>query len=499
MQLKTLAQVDALLKSKRESLKALTAPFIDAQGDPMEGFPLAESKTAREEIATLTVEYDGLMEAKQIVQATHDELKAQAASTTQYQYGGDADTSGDSGSTKVIKLPAQAMKYRGQSFKKYVGGVARPDPEAAFKAGMWLIAALSGDAGAVRFCKDFGMALEREVNTSKSSGGSEYKVGLENVNTSGGFLTPEVLDTAIIDLREKFGMFEPNAKMSMMTSDTKDVPRRTGGLTAYFVGEDQTITDSTKGWDRVKLIAKKIACLAKYSSELNEDAIIDIANDLAEEIAYAFASLQDDCGFNGDGTSTYGGIIGLSQRMVLLDATVANRAGTVVATGTGYASSYGSIVLSDFNALKAKLPKYARDNDAAWYCNQAFYDGVMEKLLVAAGGVTVAQIQMGSNQGVYGDEPRFLGFPVRTVQKMSANPAINQYACYFGSLRLAALYGNRRQTTIAMSEHAGFAQDELQIRGTNRFDINVHDIGNASATASLRVPGPICGLITAAS
>jgi len=176
-----------------------------------------------------------------------------------------------------------------------------------------------------------------------------------------------------------------------------------------------------------------------------------------------------------------------------------NIAGLVVATGTGYATDYSSVVLGDFNKTKAKLPKYARDNDAAWYCNQAFYDGVMEKLLVAAGGVTVAQIQMGSNQGVYGDEPRFLGFPVRTVQKMPANSAVSQVACYFGSLRLAALYGDRRQNTIAMSEHAGFAQDELQIRGTTRFDINVHDVGNASATASARVPGPIVALITAAS
>jgi len=33
----------------------------------------------------------------------------------------------------------------------------------------------------------------------------------------------------------------------------------------------------------------------------------------------------------------------------------------------------------------------------------------------------------------------------------------------------------------------------LAIRGTDRFDINVHDVGNTSAA------GPIVGLITAAS
>jgi HK97 family phage major capsid protein len=492
--LKTLAQVDALIKSKRESLKALTAPFISETGDVLEGFPIEESKSARLEIDTLTAEFKVLEDARNIVVENAEALKAQNQSTTTFSQGTTVNVQAGSG-TKALTLPAQAMKYRGKSFKKANGS---PDPESAYKAGMWLAATLKGDAAAIRFCKDFGLPLVRDTGDTKSSGG-EYKVGIENVNASGGFLVPDILDNAIIDLREKFGVFEPNAKRSVMTSDVKRVPRRTGGLTAYYVGEDATITDSTKGWDSVTLVAKKLACLAKYSSELNEDAIIDIGNDLAQEIAYAFAAAQDDAGFNGDGTSTYGGIVGLSAKFLALSGTIANIAGLVVATGTGYATNYNSVVLSDLNSVKGKLPKYARDNDAAWYCNQFFYDSVMEKLLVAAGGVTVAQIQMGSSQGVYGDEPRFLGFPVRTVQKMSANSAVNQIACYFGSLSLAAIYGDRRQNTIAMSEHAGFAQDELQIRGTTRFDINVHDLGNASATASARVPGPLVGLITASS
>lgn len=496
----TLTEIDAHIRSRRESLKTLVAPFIEADGvTPKEGFPLEASKTANNEITELTTKYNELKQAADIVVANNEAIKASMQSTTVYNQGTNATSQTDGGSTKTLRMPATALKYRGQSFKSFVGGVSRPDPEKAYKFGMWMLAVLTKAAGPTKFCQDFGIPLTWHEDSTKSNGAGEYKVGLENINANGGFLVPEQFDNDIIDLREKFGVFEPNAKKSTMSSDTKRVPRRTGGLTAYYVGEDQTITDSTKGWDSVMLVAKKLACLAKYSSELNEDAIIDIGNDLAQEIAYAFAAAQDDAGFNGDGTSTYGGILGLAQKFLGLSNTIANIAGLVVATGSGYATSYGSVVLSDLNAVKAKLPKYARDNDAAWYCNQAFYDGVMEKLLVAAGGVTVAQIQMGAGQGNYGDEPRFLGFPVRTVQKMTANPAVSQIALYFGSLQLAALYGDRRQNTIAMSEHAGFAQDELQIRGTTRFDINVHDVGNASATAGLRVPGPLVGLITAAS
>jgi HK97 family phage major capsid protein len=82
---------------------------------------------------------------------------------------------------------------------------------------------------------------------------------------------------------------------------------------------------------------------------------------------------------------------------------------------------------------------------------------------------------------------------------MPSVEANSQVAALLGDLSLAALFGDRRMTTIAMSEHANFANDEWAIRGTERYDINVHDVGNADATAANRVAGPMVGLITAAS
>ena len=67
----------------------------------------------------------------------------------------------------------------------------------------------------------------------------------------------------------------------------------------------------------------------------------------------------------------------------------------------------------------------------------------------------------------------------------------------FGDLTLAASFGDRRQTTIQISEHATvgggsvFEQDELAVRGTERFDINVHDTGITGASGE---SGPIVGL-----
>jgi HK97 family phage major capsid protein len=97
-----------------------------------------------------------------------------------------------------------------------------------------------------------------------------------------------------------------------MGSDQLQIPRRKGGLTAFFFNDDDGtgITASDKNWDLVTLSAKKLGALARVSKDLVEDAIINVVDDLAQEMAYAFAVKEDNCLINGDGTSTYGGMQG---------------------------------------------------------------------------------------------------------------------------------------------------------------------------------------------
>ena len=55
-------------------------------------------------------------------------------------------------------------------------------------------------------------------------------------------------------------------------------------------------TESQATWDNVNLTAKKLAALIRLSTELAEDALINVADWVVAEIAYAFASKEDDCG-----------------------------------------------------------------------------------------------------------------------------------------------------------------------------------------------------------
>jgi HK97 family phage major capsid protein len=341
------------------------------------------------------------------------------------------------------------------------------------------------------------------IGVTKGVGGEiidlDTKASNEASNASSAFLVPDEFQQDLIDLREKFGIFRQNAKIVPMGSDTRSDPRRVSGVSAYFVGEDTAGTQSTKGWDRVRLTAKKLMFLTKYSNELNEDALINIGDDLAGEAAYAFANKEDQCGFNGDGSSTYGGIVGVCQKLLAVNATIANVLGLTVATGTGYASSYNSIVLGDFNKVVATLPEYA-DDAAKWYCSRFFWGSVMQRLAMAAGGNNVGNITGGART------KEFAGYAVQTAQVLPKTPAINQVVALFGDLRRAASLGDRRSFTISLSDSAlnAFEQDEMAMRATERFDINVHDVGESS-TGTARDPvnglmaGPIVALITAAS
>lgn len=406
--------------------------------------------------------------------------------------------------TKAFTIPAEAKKY--SSLKAFKGADA---DVRAYRFGMWLLANYAKNgriqdpereermARTLKKCKGMGIPMTF-VAQMDDEGEVSTKASNENVNSSSGFLVPDEFQNDLIDLREKFGVFRQNAKIRPMASDTRSDPRRRSGVTSYFAGEDASVSQSTKNWDRVRLTAKKLMVLSKYSNELNEDAVINIGDDLAQEIAYQFALKEDQCGFAGDGTSTYGSIVGCSKALLNVDATIANVLGLVVGSGTGYASAY-NFLLPDFNKVVATLPEFA-DAGAKWYCSKYFWGSVMQKLATAAGGNRVGEITGGARM------KEFLGYEVVISQVLPKTPAVNQVACLFGDLSMAASMGDRRKTTISVSDVAlnAFEQDEIAVRGTERFDINVHDVGESSAGSPRDIQfglqaGPIVGLITAAS
>ena len=354
-------------------------------------------------------------------------------------------------------------------YGKLINFVGEGAEERAYRSGMWAKAAIWGDDSAKAWCAENGIALQREKATQS-----------EGVNTAGGFLVPDEFLNTIIDLRETYGVARREMRTIPMARDTVTMPRRTGGLTAYFTGEGAAITKSAASWDAVSLTAKKLAVYALFSSELAEDAIISIADTLAGEIAYAFAEKEDDCLFNGTGAggATYGGIQGILPKII--DGT--HTAGAV--DPVAGVDTFAEVTAASLTTLMAALPQYALERGASFYCSQAAWAVVFQRLVAAGGGNTIDTLTGRVR-------PSYLGYPIVISQKLPTTLSTinNTVMLLFGNLAMAAMFGDRRGVSIAQSEHIKFIEDQIAIRGTERFDINVHDLGD-NTTA-----GPLVALI----
>jgi HK97 family phage major capsid protein len=327
----------------------------------------------------------------------------------------------------------------------------------ATRFGHWLLAS-RGNRKSLNFC---------------DANGIEVKAHTEGINSAGGFLVPEEFENELISLREQYGVFRRNARVRPMSSDTLRVPRRATTLSASFVGEATAGTETTQVFESVLLVAKKAMVLTTVSNELNEDAFVNLADDVAGEIAYAMAKKEDECGFIGDGSSTYGGILGAGT--ALAASTTANYVDGALTTAA-------NITLADINATMALLPAYADTPNAKFYMHKSTWHGGFEAALSAAGGTSGREIAEG-----YRGAPTMFGYPVEFTQVMqSGSYDANSAVAIFGDLSLAASFGDRRSTEIQISDSAlnAFEQDEIAIRGTERFDINVHDLGPIVALRS---------------
>ena len=349
-------------------------------------------------------------------------------------------------------------------FTRYSKLKAFKDDYSAYKSGQWIRANVYNSPTAARWCRENGMDVETRAHS-------------ENLNTTGGALVPNEFSQTIIDLRETYGVFRQHARVVPMGRDTMTAARRTGGLTAYWSSENTAITESTKSWNNINLVAKKLGVYALIPSELNEDATINMADDLAQEAAYAFAKKEDETGFIGDGTSTYNGVLGLTKALESNASLIGN-----YAAASGH-DTFAEVDAADLTGLMGILPQYAQPN-AKFYCSQLCYSTVFQRLALTAGGNTIQSVS-----GAF--QPSFMGYPIVVSQVLPATAStINATTMLlFGDLSMAATMGDRREFTFAQSSDYKFAEDQIAVKATERIDINVHDYGDTS------VAGPIVALI----
>jgi HK97 family phage major capsid protein len=346
------------------------------------------------------------------------------------------------------------MLHKSNRVRAFTG----PDAERrAERVGHWFKAIVGQD-------KSKAWCIEKGIGLTKATS--------ESMDSVGGFLAPQDFDAAIINVREMVGAFRQGAEIRPTRSDGQVRPRRTNGLTANFVTEGSSIAESSFQLDAVESAQKKLAILGRASSELFEDTAADLGEFLTSEIGYAFAAKEDDCGFNGDGTSSFSGINGLSTKLAGLKSSVA-------AASTH--KTFLTLDNTDLTNLMAGVLATAIPG-AAWYTSATGYAQTICRLGAIAGGLVAMQRPDGTISA------NFLGFPVRFSGKLPdvSTDLSTKPMLFFGDLsQSSVLVERQQQTIIAISHDRALDADQVLVRGVQRCDIVNHSVGDASTRGSV--------------
>ncbi len=304
----------------------------------------------------------------------------------------------------------------------------------------------------------------------------------EGTTSTGGATVPEEFIPELIDLLEEYGVFRSFVRKVPMATDLQKWPKKESGVTVIAPGEGGTITPSDLAFSNVTLVATKLAALTKISSELHEDSALALGSIIGDDMVRALAKAEDQAGFLGDGSATYFkfvGLVGAMSNNTITDTDSAITGGQVQAAG----HTWPDITIGNLRSLAGVMPvKFQAE--ARFYCSKIFYWTVLVPLVQAAGGLTQADMEGGIHH-------RLFGWPVEIVEVMPTATAVSQFCLWFADLKSGAFFGDRRDFNIQQDSSVYFDSDQIAIRSTERFAINVYGVGSTTKA------GPICALKTA--
>lgn len=452
--LKLQAEAAELVAQKEAAILAANADGVSKEDADRH---ITEAETANARLKDVTAKLGAAVETRDQKAALDAHLRREkepaAAPLNVRIYGGPNAAPAVSG-----RLPAQAKKYG--ALKAFKG----PDADfEAYQSGLFVAACFFGHKPSQDRLGEYG--IQATLSTID--------------NTRGGYFVPDVMDTTIIRLTEEYGVIRRLASVVPMSSDTWSQPRWTGGLTAYWVSEGAAPMQSSPTWDQVRLVAKNLAAYDKISNQLNEDALVNLGDEWANMAAIAFAYAEDNAAFNGDGTSTYGGIVGLLTKVTA----AANAASLVTATGH---TTLSALTKGDFETVTGKFPNYPGANPR-WFCHKTVYAASMMGLNNAMGGNTVRDI---SGRVM----PTFLDYPVEIVNVMPNASAVTTgvTGILFGDPAISTKFGDRRQRAMRVTEINDDAIKQMQtLFVAERVDIVNHTVVDPLNSSN---PGPMLGL-----
>lgn len=365
----------------------------------------------------------------------------------------------DTGDVEVNTLTSLPPKQL-VAFRNANGVTTNAEEKAAHQSGQFL-RAIWGNEDSRRYCRENGI---------------EYRVATEGSNPAGGYLVPEQFSQTIITLLNEWGVARQECQVFPMTRDQLSIPKRNGGVTATWTAEGAAITASDMSWAQVNLNAKSLKVLSRITNELFEDSIVNLADVISVEAANAISEAEDDAWINGDGSSQYGGIVGVVGAMNATEGFAS------VYTAAAGVDTYGEVTVTDLAGLFASIQQYAdRPPGRRLYLSDAGRAMICDRLGQAGGGSSIVTVSAGQLTA-------YNGIPIVITNKLSNNVADDlseAIMVLYGNMSQACVFGDRQSISVAVDKSRYFDSDETAVRITERIDVVYHDRGDATTTAAV--------------
>lgn len=313
--------------------------------------------------------------------------------------------------------------------------------------------------------------------------------------SGGSVFVPEAIASPIFTTMQNLSVFRSEAQI-LTGLENVTIPSVTqlgeGTWNAELSGMASTDQDKFLPINlRTKSLGASVP-IQKKLLELNPQNVYQIIVDgLSAKLARSFETAS----FLGDGSSTFGGSIGYAEAFKRiytdLGLAVTDSGGLRQASG----NLWSEITLDDIEALQGLLPSTA--TQGVFYCSKAFYFQVMRNLALDAG---LASLYLLPSNVSNLNQGSWCGIPVRFVDVMPSTQANSQIPLLYGSIaQTGAVLDLNSSIELLLDETTSASNLRNTLYGWMYTDLQIHNIGNASATADLRRAGAMVGLITQAS
>ncbi len=297
-------------------------------------------------------------------------------------------------------------------------------------------------------------------------------------------LIPHEHSARVHRLIEDSSAFAKLAFPMPMGSSELSFTRRVSGFRARKSTLRQAATKQDTQVAPINLTASNFEILTSYPKEIEDDAIVPIAELVLFEIVLGFSLALEEDGLIGDGTDAYDNVMGITTLLKSING-VDDGGGIVLGTAGNAGDGWNTIGKDDILRAIGAV-RHARPGQIHAVCSNEFFWQRLAKIITDAGGVTKMEMEEGFRLSL-------LGVPVEISHVMPRVSGSSQIPLLIGDIYQSSTLGRRQALMIEQSREALFTQREIAVLGTGRWSINNHSLGDAAT------PGPVIGVMTKAA